>query len=230
MAWRTVFIVEYLGPLLIHPLVLLVARPRLYAALYPYVREWVPAWRASLSLEQVLSCNLLMLHFAKREVETVFVHRFSHATMPARHLVRNAAYYWATAGLLAALEMYAPFSPAAAADSEGLTFAGTALFLAAELLNLNVHLYLAGLRSPGGTERRVPAGWAFGLVTCPNYTSEIAAWVGLVLVSRSPSVALSISIGSYFMYTWARQKERAYRREFGDKYKKKRFVLLPGLL
>jgi very-long-chain enoyl-CoA reductase len=32
------------------------------------------------------------------------------------------------------------------------------------------------------------------------------------------------------MYTWGWQKESAYRSEFGGKYKKKRYVMVPGLL
>lgn len=59
---------------------------------------------------------------------------------------------------------------------------------------------------------------------------EILAWVGVILVSRDWSVAFFIAIGALQMYDWAKGKERAYRKEFGDNYKKKRYVLLPGLL
>lgn len=34
------------------------------------------------------------IHYAKRLLETIFVHRFSHATMPLRNLFKNCIYYW----------------------------------------------------------------------------------------------------------------------------------------
>lgn len=119
---------------------------------------------------------------------------------------------------------------AAKADNEFVSLIGMAVYLFGEIGNAAVHLYLSSLRSIGGTERKIPAGYGFGLVTCPNYMYEIISWIGIVIVSRDWSVALFIAIGGAQMWTWAKGKERAYRKEFGDKYKKKRSVILPGIL
>ena len=174
---------------------------------------------------------MIVAHFVKRELETVFVHKFSANTMPAMFIIRNSFFYWAAAGFLGALEIYAPFSPAARLpDWNLLTYAGLALYVFGELANANVHYYLSTLRKPGETARKIPRGHGFGLVTCPNYMFEIIAWAGVIAVTRSPALTLFISIGSYFMWTWAWGKEKAYRKQFGDKYKKKRSVILPGLL
>jgi very-long-chain enoyl-CoA reductase len=52
---------------------------------------------------------LVMLHFAKRELETIFVHRFSHGTMPFRNVFKNSAHYWFLSGINLAYWVYGPW-------------------------------------------------------------------------------------------------------------------------
>lgn len=183
-----------------------------------------------MSKTQWLVFGMFITHFLKREFETAFIHKFSANTMPFFNVFKNSFFYWAISGVLCALSVYYPRSLAARANQPMIDAAGTALFVFSETGNALVHYYLSTLRSPGSTERKIPRGYGFGLVTCPNYMFEIMAWVGIIIASRDWSVALFISIGAAQMYVWAKGKERAYRTEFGDKYKKKRYVILPGLL
>ena len=224
--------VEYLGPLIFHPL-FLGLRHHLYPPLYQLFKgalpEPIPG--PGLSFSQKLGFGMVVAHFVKRELETLFLHKFSANTMPAAFIFRNSFFYWAAAGLLGGLEVYAPFSPAARApDRSALSYAGVALYLLGQLGNANVHYYLSTLRKPGETARKLPRGHGFGLVTCPNYMFEIITWAGIIAVTRSPALTLFISIGIYYMWIWGWGKEKAYRKQFGDKYKKKRFVILPGIL
>ncbi|CBX92962.1 hypothetical protein IAQ61_008700 [Plenodomus lingam] len=216
ISWRTVFIVEYLGPLLIHPLVYL-ARPILYGTSAPA------------SQLQKLTLVMCVLHFAKREYETVFVHRFSSATMPARNIYKNSGYYWLLAGLNLAYWTYSPTSPAAKPSSPLLTYLGLALFAVGEVCNYMTHVTLKNLRRPGSTERGIPQGLGFSLVTCPNYMFEALAWVGVALVNCSLSTVLFIIVAVGQMGVWAWKKEKRYRKEFGDRYKRKRYAILPGI-
>ncbi|KAM3477314.1 hypothetical protein MY8738_006498 [Beauveria namnaoensis] len=218
IAWRTVFLIEYFGPILIHAAVV-AARPYIF-----------PGGDAPMSNTQWLSFGLILAHFFKREFETAFVHKFSANTMPVSNVFKNSFFYWAVSGLLCAVSIYWPRSLAAKASEPAIDAAGTALYLFGEIGNALVHLYLSSLRSAGGTERKIPRGYGFGFVTCPNYMYEILAWIGVIIVSRDWTVALFIAIGGAQMFVWAKGKEKAYRKEFGDKYKKKRFVILPGLL
>ncbi|KAK4991287.1 Very-long-chain enoyl-CoA reductase [Elasticomyces elasticus] len=217
IAWRTVFVVEYLGPLLIHPL-LYTLRPYLYAH----------APRSASPL-QTLSLLLICLHFLKREAETLFVHRFSLATMPARNIVKNSAHYWIFAGANIAYWTYAPAAPTAGPSNPLITYPALALFVLGELGNLSTHLTLRNLRSTGGSERGIPKGLGFDLVTCPNYMFETMAWVGIWMVNWSLSTGVFVVIAVAQMAVWARKKEGKYRREFGGAYQKKRFGMIPGL-
>lgn len=218
IAWRTVFLVEYLGPILIHPLVLAL-RPNIY-----------PSAPKDASRLQILLCWLISLHFVKRELETLFVHRFSAATMPLRNIFKNSFHYWTLSGALIAAFIYSPSSAAAQEPRPLLLYTGLAVYLFGELANLQTHLTLKGLRSRGGTERGIPQGVLFNLVTCPNYFTEALSWLGVYLVSGfSWGVLIFLVVSVVQMRQWAIKKERRYRKEFGDKYKRKRYTMLPGL-
>jgi very-long-chain enoyl-CoA reductase len=189
----------------------------------------VPEPATELSTAQKLTFGMIMAHFIKREVETIFVHKFSASTMPASKIFLNSAFYWTMAGFLGALEIYAPFSLAAKANNSTIDYIGLGLFFFGEVCNARIHYYLSTLRKPGETARKIPKGFTFNLVTCPNYMFEIIAWVGIILVARSPSLVGFISVGISYMHDWAWGKEKAYRKQFGDQYKKKRSVILPGI-
>lgn len=216
IAWQTVFIIEYLGPMLIHPL-------------FYFLRPYIYSNAGAPSDLQALSCVLLTLHFAKREYETLFVHRFSNATMPAFNIFKNSGHYWLFGGLNIAYWIQRPTAPTAAPSNPLITYTAIALFLIGELGNLSTHLTLRGLRSAGGTERGIPKGLGFDLVTCPNYMFETIAWVGIWMATWSLSTGVFIVIAVAQMAAWAMKKERRYRKEFGDKYQKKRYSMIPGV-
>ncbi|KFA61174.1 hypothetical protein S40285_02175 [Stachybotrys chlorohalonatus IBT 40285] len=217
VGWRLTYFIEYLGPLAIHA-AFVAGRSSIYKN-----------GSSPMSSSQWLAFAMFMGHFLKREFETLFIHKFSANTMPLRNIFKNCGHYWALSGLLSAYFVYSPTSLAATANPAAIDAVATALFLFGEVGNALVHLYLASLRSAGGTERKIPVGYGFNLVTCPNYMYEIVAWLGVIAVTRSWAVVVFIVVGAVQMYAWAKGKERAYRTEFGERYKKKRYVILPGL-
>jgi len=229
--WRLVFVIEYLGPLLIHPLFFV---PSLRAYLYPHLS-------ASISTvlpnpQQHLLLLLILLHFVKRELETLFVHKFSLATMPLRNLPKNSAHYWILSGLNIAWFIYHPLNTIAGkysyyTPSSTTIYVLICLWLFAELSNFYTHLTLSKLRPAGSTVRGIPKGYGFNWVTCPNYFFELLGWTALwVLSGFNWALALFIIVGAGQMYMWALKKEMRYRKDFDEKYKKKRSVMIPGLL
>lgn len=170
-----------------------------------------------------------MFHFLKREFETFYIHRFSAATMPLRNLFNNSAHYWILAGVNLAYWNYRPTSPASLPSNPYITYPALALFIIGEAGNLYTHVVLRNLRSSGGTERGIPEGWGFGLVTCPNYMFEAVAWLGVALLTWSLSSVIFLTAALLPMGSWAKKKEAKYRKEFGNRYRRKRFVMLPGI-
>ncbi|ETN43801.1 uncharacterized protein HMPREF1541_11125 [Cyphellophora europaea CBS 101466] len=218
IGWQTVFVIEYIGPVLIHPLIYMLA---------PYIYKG-PAYEASQMQKTVLVA--ILAHFLKREFETLFVHRFSAATMPVRNVFKNSAHYWILSGVNMAYWLYAPASSAAGPTNQILLATGLALYGLGEMGNLSTHLTLRDLRSAGGGERGIPQGWLFDLVTCPNYLTEIISWIGVYLISGLNWSVLFFTVAAGGqMAAWASKKERRYRKEFGDKYHKKRYTMLPGI-
>ena len=241
MGWRTVYIIEYFGPILFH-LAFYYLRPVI--PLPGFLSQGQTASRSDPITDiQRIVYIMYQLHFLKRELETVFLHRFAANTMPAWNVFRNSAYYWLLSGLVNAWSLYAPLSPlrissqfpAASPPRAGfgsslLDYVGVALFVFGELSNFSVHYHMAHLRSPGGTERKIPNAFGSSLVTSPNYMFEVMAWVGVILVSRDITVAIFLSVGISYMRSWSRDKEQTLRRLFPDKYKKKKYTMLPGLI
>ncbi|KAF2273328.1 synaptic glyco protein SC2 [Westerdykella ornata] len=216
IGWQTVFLIEYLGPILIHPL-------------FYYGRSFIYGTSEPPSKLQTISFIMFVLHFLKREYETLFVHRFSAATMPFKNVFRNSAHYWLLSGLNSAFWIYSPNSPTAGPSNPLITYTGIALYVIGELCNFSTHMTLRNLRRPGSTDRGIPKGLGFNIVTCPNYTFEIISWVGVWLVTWSLSTAVFLVAAIAPMTAWAVKKEKRYRKEFGDKYKRKRFVIMPGI-
>lgn len=206
ISWRGVFIAEYAGPLLLHPLIF---------ALY-----------GEHSSGQWITMVLVVLHFLKREYETAVVHRFSSETMPLSNLFKNCAYYWLVGGALLAATTY---SPRFAEETYRFPKYQVLVWIFAELCNYRAHCTLRDLRPPGTRERRIPHGFGFELVSCPNYSWEILGWAALSSITMSWSCWAFTLLGTLQMTQWALKKHRRYRKEFKD-YPKERKAIFPYIL
>ncbi|KAH9943688.1 3-oxo-5-alpha-steroid 4-dehydrogenase-domain-containing protein [Amylocystis lapponica] len=222
--WQTVFLVEYTGPLFIHPI-------------FYYFPKLFYGGSVQHSMLQEYVYTLVMLHFIKRLLETVFVHRFSHGTMPFSNLIRNAAHYWFLSGLFLAFPIYSPAYSASSPHILGtrrnepsFLLGGIALWLFAELSNLHCHLALRALRPPGTKARAIPYGYGFALVSCPNYFFETLSWVTIATMTGSYSAWLFVAVGTWIMIVWAQKKHKAYKKEFGKAYPQNRTSIFPFIL
>ncbi|KAK6199571.1 3-oxo-5a-steroid 4 dehydrogenase [Scheffersomyces amazonensis] len=224
LSWRTVFKLEYLGPLLIHPLI------------YWYYND------GTYTETQTFAFYFVIGHFLKREYESFFVHKFSNDTMPLFNLFKNSSHYWLLSGFNISYFIYG----ATALTSEStwgkyifyvndlpssLIYLITAVFVFAEASNFKTHSILANLRNEDSKRYVIPYGYGFDLISCPNYTFESLSWLAYAILVGNWSAWLFLAISSGQMFLWAVKKHKRYLKTFGDEYKKlKRAIYIPYVI
>ena len=125
------------------------------------------------------------------------------------------------------LSEFGSYSPSWLVDPRFLC--GAAVFALGMYVNLEADRRLLALRKPGESGYRIPRGWLYEYVTCPNYLGELLEWVGFAIATWSlPGLAFAV-------YTAANLGPRAvanhrwYRETFPD-YPAERKALLPFVL
>lgn len=222
IGWGTVFMIEYSGPLFVY--------------LWFYTRPSLIYGSASDSpIPKVvhIAAACWAGHYIKRILETIFVHRFSHATMPLRNLFKNCTYYWGFAAYVA----YYVNHPLYTSPYFGVlqVYIGLAAFIFCELGNLSIHLALKNLRPAGSKERKIPMPTynpftlLFNFVSCPNYTYETGAWYAFSFMTQCLPAGLFAFVGFCQMAIWALQKHRNYKKEF-PAYPRNRQSILPFII
>ncbi|CAL8399522.1 unnamed protein product [Arctogadus glacialis] len=224
LGWTMVFLAEYMGPLFTY-LMFYFRLPFIYPHRY--------AFTSSPLTVTTLACACHTGHYMKRLVETIFVHRFSHGTMPLRTIIRNCVYYWGFSAWLAYYINHPLYTPPYYGDIQ--INSACALFLLCEVGNFSIHLTLNSLKGEGTkvrnfpTPTRNPFTWLFFFVSCPNYTYEVGAWLGFSIMTQCLPVALYTLLSFIQMSVWARGKHRAYTREF-KAYPGLRMAIVPLVL
>lgn len=225
VGWATVFLTEYAGPLFIY--LIFYMRPTfIYSG---FSRFQLAKYDRAVHI----ACACWTFHYAKRLLETVFVHRFSHATMPIKNIFKNSIYYWGFAAFVAYYTNHPLYTPAKFGDLQ--VYLGLAGFIFNEIGNFSIHMALRDLRPAGSKERKIPYStsnpftFLFNFVSCPNYTYEIYSWISFTILTQTLGAALFTIAGGLQMTQWALGKHRNYRKEF-EKYPRGRKAIIPFLI
>lgn len=227
-SYRGVFFWEYFGPIAI--VAFLATRP---SFIYGEGASEKP-----LSDVAMLGAIAWVLHYAKREFETFFVHKFSRPTMPLSNLFKNCTYYWGFAAAIGYVLCHPDYTP----QSERVAHIAAGVMLVSELLNGVVHWQLANMRpkvragkslrsshtfrsylcsfrsmscalQEGSDKRLPPSGGFFDLVSCPNYTFEVMSWIAFAFLTNIAVVWCFVLLGLAQMAQWALQKHRGYKAQ-----------------
>ncbi|MDN3641393.1 DUF1295 domain-containing protein [Lutimonas halocynthiae] len=106
---------------------------------------------------------------------------------------------------------------------------GVLLFIIGFIINQKSDHILIHLRKPGETGYKIPQGFLFNYLSCPNLFGELIQWTGFALM------AWNLPALTFLVWTFANLIPRAlghhewYKKQFRD-YPAKRKAVLPGIL
>eukprot|EP00980_Cylindrotheca_fusiformis_P019318 scaffold6638_cov127-Cylindrotheca_fusiformis.AAC.2 len=124
-----------------------------------------------------LTCVLSIIHFTKRVLECVFLHRYS-GEMPLASTIFMSSLYIATTF---ALCYYSEKDDLAT----NKTYSSRTAVISIVIFSIGIsgnfyhHYILATLRSPDDKTYKIPRGGLFEYVTAPHYLFELIGWFGM---------------------------------------------------
>ncbi|CAI5758735.1 unnamed protein product [Candida verbasci] len=226
ISWKTVFLVEYFGPFIFHPI-------------FYYIQSLYNTIDFPHTETQQLAFVMVLLHFFKREYETLYIHKFSNSTMPLFNIFKNSTHYWILSGFNLAYFIYSPeynngiskYLFHTSNHSSLINYLLFGVWIFAESSNFITHRILSNLRDKDTKNYVIPFGYGFDLVSCPNYFFESVSWLAFALLVNNWSAWVFFLVSSGQMYLWAIKKHQRYLRTFGDDYKKlKRKIYIPFII
>jgi hypothetical protein len=156
-----------------------------------------------------VAAGMVMLHFLKRTLEVLFLHKYSGSTDLATARLIGFAYAFQ------AVMICGTSNPT---PRESSVTVGTILFIIGMVGNFYHHYLLASLRGSdvgrGQAKQYVaPRGGLFEFVAAPHYLFELIGWMGIAIVSEQATAYLIfagmvsyLSARSRNQNTWNKQK------------------------
>lgn len=173
-------------------------------------------------LRMIALASALTIHFLKRELEVLFVHRYSgHMTLQTALLI-SCSYLFTSANLLYAQLVYESIWP----PVMDLTWLGIGLFVVGIAGNYYHHYLLSRIRKKGQDVYAVPQGGLFPLVVCPHYLFEIIGWAGMAFISQTPYAFCSL-LGTLFYLMGRSYATRQWYLQKMDDFPRQRKAIFP---
>ncbi len=161
------------------------------------------------------------LHFMKRVLESLFLHRYSGPIDPVTTLV-IASFYSFAAGLIGWVNQ------ASLPALDAWFYVGVVLFVFGQAGNFYHHKLLADLRK-NSLDYFIPKGGLFAYVVCPHYLFEIVAWLGIALLSRHLAAWMVLLFIICYLTARALRVLKWYHEKFKE-FPKDRKAILPFVL
>jgi protein-S-isoprenylcysteine O-methyltransferase Ste14 len=186
------------------------------------------AYAYQVSGQQNLAALLLMIHFAKRLLEVLLVHKYS-GTMEATIAAAIAAAYSLDTWIISSTALTVhEFHPS-------LQLIGLLLFVVGQVGNGYHHYVLSTLRTTGNavdqTKRYVaPRGGFFRYVAAPHYLFELVSWLGIALCAQEVNAFLSLFGFVSYLMGRSHKANEFYKQKFDpEEWPRTRKNLVPLL-
>ncbi|PIN20619.1 Steroid reductase [Handroanthus impetiginosus] len=156
--------------------------------------------------------SALTLHFLKRDLEVLFLHKFSCFIVLDSVIIISSAY-------LASIVSMIYFQHQTEGLSEPLTdlkYVGILVFLGGMCGNFYHHLLLSRLRKKGDEGYKIPRGGLFNLVICPQYLFEIVTFVGISFISQTTLPYLFTLGSAFYLLGMSHATRNSYLSKFED--------------
>ncbi|KAL2549121.1 3-oxo-5-alpha-steroid 4-dehydrogenase family protein [Forsythia ovata] len=144
-------------------------------------------------------------HFLKRDLEVLFLHKFSGFMVLDSVIIISVSYFTAAASMIYLQHLTLGFRE----PLVDLKYLGLLLFLVGICGNFYHHYLLSKLREKNEKGYKIPRGGLFSMVICPHYLFEIIVFLGISLISQTPfsystalGVALYLVTRSYATRKW----------------------------
>jgi very-long-chain enoyl-CoA reductase len=170
---------------------------------------------------QLIVFAAVFIHFAKRVLESLFLHKYS-GPIGAFTTFMIAGFYSLAAYLIGFLNR----QPLQSMDI--WFYIGVALFTIGIIGNFTHHKILADLRK-NTLDYIIPSSGLFDLIVCPHYLFEIVAWAGIFLVSRHLASLLVLVFIIGYLIARSIRTLNWYKERFSN-FPTQRKALIPFIL
>lgn len=165
------------------------------------------------------------LHFSKRVIEVLFIHRYSGGMAIDSVVLISFIYSFLAACLLYVMQI----SESLPSPSMNLMPLGILLFIVGMSGNLYHHYLLSRLRKDGAKGYRIPQGGLFEFVVCPHYLFEIIDFVGLAFISQTALGFCTATTVSLYLLGRSLSTREWYVKKF-EGFPSHRKALIPFLI
>ncbi|KAK4435943.1 putative very-long-chain enoyl-CoA reductase art-1 [Sesamum alatum] len=169
--------------------------------------------------------SAITIHFLKRDLEVLFVHKFSGHMVLNTALLISSTYFTAAASMIY-FQNRVEGVPEPLVD---LKYVGLLVFLVGMVGNFYHHYLLSKLRDEKDKGYKIPRGGLFSLVICPHYLFEILTFIGISFISQTLFSYLFTVGSAMYLLARSRATRNWYLSKFED-FPKNVKALIPYVL